>query len=160
MQVSNPHESVISDIYCGTYGTESLFSLIFFIENHVKLHSVHLNDDQDITTAVTVAVGNAAVLHMLPCVPRHHLRPCQRPHAPPLHMLPCAPHAPPPTAQPPPAGAPAVLCTARAFFPKKARAQATPTLEIIEECPGECNSETKQLVHLIKDLWRNERSTP
>ena len=40
------------------------------------------------------------------------------------------------------------------FFPKKARAQATPTLEIIEECPGECNSVKKQLVHLLKDLWR------
>ena len=38
------------------------------------------------------------------------------------------------------------------FFPKKARAQATPTLEIIEECPGECDSEKKQLVHLLKDL--------
>ena len=80
MQVSNPHESVISDIYCGTYGTESLFSLIFFIENHVKLHSVHLNDDQDITTAVTVAVGNAAVLHMLPCAPRHPLQSCPAAH--------------------------------------------------------------------------------
>ena len=28
-QVSNCHESVISDIYCGAYETESLFSLVF-----------------------------------------------------------------------------------------------------------------------------------
>ena len=47
-------------------------------------------------------------------------RPQRRPHAPPLHMLPCAPHGPPPTAPPASTGAPAtVLCTARAFSPRR-----------------------------------------
>ena len=56
------------------------FSVFFYKENHVKLHSVHLNDDQDITTAVTVASSIAAVLHMLPCAPHHPLHSCPTAH--------------------------------------------------------------------------------
>ena len=125
-------ESVISDIYCEPMGLKDfsvLFSsaLIISLKKSVKLHSVLLNDDQDITTAVTVASSNAALLHMLQCAPRHPLQSCPAAHGHSgAHMRPrstCChvrrtghrqrPHQRP---QAPPA---TVLCTARAFSPRR-----------------------------------------
>ena len=43
-------------------------------------------------------------------------------------------------------------CRRPHFFPRRqGRVRATPTLEIIEECPRECNSEKKQLACLAHD---------